>query len=512
MGMPYHQAEIREVERPKPGDENKTGLMKLSAGTRSFLRYGYGDLLREDRPWTVVHRIWPGTQRVLLWGDPVTAAGYSRCFSFCGSNGVEIMEPLSFKGRRGSGIAGSRCAYQDATLKPRWDWQKYEYSFRVWGRLLYNPNAEPDTWQRVLRYQFGSGAPSIESALANSSRILPIITTAYAPSAGNNTYWPELYWNQSFVDGDHPGPYGDSMPPKVFSHASPFDPQLFTLMDEFADELLGSTKSGKYSPIQVAQWIEDYASEAQRYLKQANVTTNKKDTPEYRRLTIDVTIQIGLGKFFAARFRSGVLYSIYQRTQDRSALEASLTMYRKARTAWAQIVETSQGLYMSDITIGEEPQQRGHWSDRLPAIDKDITEVTKQLEAVPAGQSTTLVKAAIQQALGAPHNIIPSVSHRGPKNFRPGESLVLTLTSAREASAIYLYYRHVDQAERYKTIEMKAEDDTFHATIPADYTRSAYPLEYYFDVQQDKSESSLYPGFDDKLANQPYFVVRQVRS
>jgi hypothetical protein len=24
--------------------------MKLSSGSRSFLRYGYGDLLREDRP------------------------------------------------------------------------------------------------------------------------------------------------------------------------------------------------------------------------------------------------------------------------------------------------------------------------------------------------------------------------------------------------------------------------------------------------------------------------------
>ena len=65
MGMSYHQADIREMEQPKPGDEFNTGLMKLSTGTRSFLRYGYGDLLREDRPWGVVHRVWPGTQRLL---------------------------------------------------------------------------------------------------------------------------------------------------------------------------------------------------------------------------------------------------------------------------------------------------------------------------------------------------------------------------------------------------------------------------------------------------------------
>ena len=67
MGMPYHQADIRALEIPKAGRVS-TGLMNLSAGSRSFIRYGYGDLLKEDRPYGVLHRIWPGTQCLLLWG------------------------------------------------------------------------------------------------------------------------------------------------------------------------------------------------------------------------------------------------------------------------------------------------------------------------------------------------------------------------------------------------------------------------------------------------------------
>ena len=55
----------------------------LSSGSRKFLRYGYGDLLAENRRYGVLHRIWPGTQRLLLWADPVFAAGYSRAFQFC---------------------------------------------------------------------------------------------------------------------------------------------------------------------------------------------------------------------------------------------------------------------------------------------------------------------------------------------------------------------------------------------------------------------------------------------
>ncbi len=142
MGMPYHQADIRELEQPHL-DKKTSSLMKFSAGSRSFLRYGYGDLMGDDRKWSVIHRIWPGTQRLLIWGDPLTAAAYSRAFSFCGSDGFEICEPLSFKGRRGSGIAGDRCAYADTSLRPRWDWEKYAYSYRVWGRLAYNPEVDP---------------------------------------------------------------------------------------------------------------------------------------------------------------------------------------------------------------------------------------------------------------------------------------------------------------------------------------------------------------------------------
>jgi hypothetical protein len=510
MGMSYHQADIRELEQPKPGDENKTGLMKLSGGTRSFLRYGYGDLLREDREWMVVHRIWPGTQRLLLWGDPEAAAGYSRCFSFCGSNGVELCEPLSFKGRRGSGLPGGRCAYADATLNPRWDWEKYEYSYRMWGRMLYNPDTAPEVWQRTLRYQFGEGAAPLEASLGNASRILPIITTAHAPSAGNNTYWPEVYWNQSFVDTEHPGPYGDSPTPKVFGNASPLDPQLFSRMNDFAAELLSGDRSGKYSPVEVAQWIEDYAQKALASLKKAESVSSKKNTAEYRRLTIDIAIQALLGQFFGAKFRSGVLFGLYEKSGDRAALIASIDMYRKARAKWVELVEISKGVYLADITVGEEPQQRGNWSDRLAAIDKDIAAVSQRRESTPsAAPAQARVAAAIDEVLGRPKRWMPAVRHEPSKDFRAGQPLEIRLSSTEHEISVTLYYRHVDQAERYTTATMKGTQNEYYATIPADYTSTEYPLEYYFEVRERTGRAGLYPGFSARLVNQPYFVVRR---
>src|SRR5262249_42013121 len=157
----------------------------------------------------------------------------------------------------GSGIAGDRCAYADESLRPRWDWQKYAYSLRVWGRHLYNPNTDPNVCQRAMLHDFGPAGESLSSGLANSSRILPIITTTHAPSAGNNTYWPEVYLNHSLVDPSKSGPYNDSPTPRVFGTVSPLDPQLFYRMCDFADDLRNGKLSGKYTPIEVAQWLED---------------------------------------------------------------------------------------------------------------------------------------------------------------------------------------------------------------------------------------------------------------
>lgn len=116
MGLPAHQASIREMERVgrrEGGDAFFSRLMNMSEGSLRYTRYGYADFLKRDRRYGVFSRVWPGTDRLLLWGDPALAAGYGRFAGFCGSLGMELCEPLSFKGRLGSGLPGGRNAYAD---------------------------------------------------------------------------------------------------------------------------------------------------------------------------------------------------------------------------------------------------------------------------------------------------------------------------------------------------------------------------------------------------------------
>jgi hypothetical protein len=510
LGMPYHQADIRALEIPKPGVQ-RSGLMNLSSGSRSFLRYGYGDLLKEDRPYGVLHRIWPGTQRLLLWGDPEVSAAHSRAFSFCGSKGVELMEPLSFKGRRGSGIAGDRCGYLDTTLKPRWDWEKYKYSLRIFGRLTYNPDTEPDVWQRYLTKEFGAGGEAVKSALANATRILPVVLTVHGASAGNNTYWPEMYLNMSIPDPKKRNPYTDSPSPKVFGNVSPMDPQLFLRINDFADELLKNEHSGKYTPVEAAQWIEDYAEEAARNLAVVEKSSRWKNTTEFRRMSVDVAMVVGLGRFFGAKFRSGVMYAIFEKTGDRNALEESLTYYKNARSSWAELADRANDIYKPDITIGENPVLRGHWMDRLPAIDEDIAFMANILDQTQKSSTAQQdnIRLAILEVKGKPVRTIDPCKHNQPSGLRAGQSLDIVLSFEKPPSSARLYYRHVNHAERFETAEMQLSGNNYQATIPSAYTDSQYPLQYYMELKDGSGRAWLYPGFSKNLTNQPYFVVRK---
>jgi len=521
MGLPYHQASIRELEKP-PRNRPVDKFFSFSTGSRSFLRYSYGDLHEVGGRYKTYTRIWPGTQRVLLWGDPVTAAAYAQDMQFCGESGVDLFEPLTFKGRRGSGMAGGRCAYADPSLQSRFDWEKFLYTYRVWGRHLYNPDTDPDVYRRFLKKQFRTSAPAVESALAYASRILPLVTAAHGPSAANNNYWPEIYTNMPIIETGEKTVYSDTPSPKIFGNASSFDPELFSNANEFAEELLQGRPSGKVSPIEVAQWLEDLAEGANKHMAEARSTTEDQNSPEFRRLATDVGIQSGLGLFFAAKFRCAVLYAIFVRAGNPTALNEALSAYHRARDAWAGLAEQGKGVYAPDIAYGPEKNLRGHWLDRLADIDRDISEMEmRRRNPGPDVRSdqrfeVDQVMRAIQAALGRPCRPPLRWKHVPAQYFQAGTPLDIELEIVLAKGtpnnlAVRLHYRHVNQAQDYLVEEMEYSRGRHQKSIPGTYTQSRYHMQYFFEVLGDNNTAWLLPGYDPNQPRQPYFVVQQQR-
>jgi hypothetical protein len=322
------------------------------------------------------------------------------------------------------------------------------------------------------------------------------------------------------VNAGRKHPYGDTPSPKRFGTVSPLDPEFFLGCDEFADELIQGGPSGKYSPIWVANQLDDAAEKAVEKLHEAKSKVRDVHSAGFRRLAVDVAIQAGLGKFFAAKFRAGVLFALYERSHHGPVLEQALKSQRAARAAWAELAATAKNIYRDDITFGPDYFQRGHWLDRLPALDED----TADLEALlvqTTGDGKNLLKIdpkviehALRAVLEKPRDEypLPAEFHTPSPSFQRGQALTISADKTNRRAKIFgvrLRYRHVNQAEVWRMVEMELAGGKYRAVIPADYTDSPFPLQYHFQVRNESDGARPYPGLQPGWRGQPYFVVRQ---
>ncbi|HET7348577.1 MAG TPA: hypothetical protein VFJ10_14670, partial [Acidobacteriaceae bacterium] len=124
---------------------------------------------------------------------------------------------------------------------------------------------------------------------------------------------------------------------------------------------------------------------------------------------------------------------------------------------------------------------------------------------------------AIRVATGRPTRPSTHCSHTPAENFRPGERLSVVLEIPPTAGevvprSIRLWYRHVDQAERWTSAEMSGDGGRYAGAIPAEYTDSRYALEYYFELRDENGVAWMCPGFNQTLSNRPYFTVSRAKA
>jgi hypothetical protein len=207
-----------------------------------------------------------------------------------------------------------------------------------------------------------------------------------------------------------------------------------------------------------------------------------------------------------------VLYAVFQQSAEPQAGLLAVDQYKLAREAWSAAARAA-AVYRNDVSYGSTAMRRGHWSDRLAAIDKDFAALTEQVQAAPATAETSQnTRRAIVAATERPARPDIECVHAPPANFEPGAPLTLAISVPQQAiepaiAAIFLHYRHVDQAERWQRVEMQASGVNFSAAIPGAYTQSKFALQYRFEVRAKSGAAWLVPGFNATLSSQPYYAL-----
>ena len=504
MGLPYHQTSIRKQEMPPKKQVDNKWI--FSEGKRKFLRYSYGDLLSNNRKYDILFRIWPGTQRILIWGDSDLARGYGQHSTFCNALGVELCEPLSFKGRMGTGIKNARFNYSVKQLRTKYDWQKYLFTYRIWGRCTYNYETNENNYSRYYKKLFGKSSNELIKSLSYASKILPFFTLVHGVSASNNSYWPEMYENMSIVENAPHLPYSyDLHKPSRFGMSTSQDPNLIMSPIELANCIYNKKNIKKYSPITMANWFNEYSNKARTNLIKAIKKITNKNDPEFLRLEIDINILIGIGKFFSYKIKSACYWELYIKEKKFNLGYQSLQFYKKSYSAWSKIAKISKKFYLEDLTYGPQSWLRGRWDDRLPAIKDDIIKMTNILNRnfIKSKKQINIFELSRWNNNQSFH-----IDHTIEK--KSDRSVDITINNLNKINVeLFFNYRQVNQSKKWQRNKINALKNRFTVKKFNNFLKQNYPIQYYFELVE-KKYSCFCPGINKDLSNQPYYVYDNI--
>jgi hypothetical protein len=136
-------------------------------------------------------------------------------------------------------------------------------------------------------------------------------------------------------------------------------------------------------------------------------------------------------------------------------------------------------------------------------MDVDLAAMQVKVASSSPGSGQSAAEA-IRAATLKPNRPNVSFAHTPPENFRPGQPLSLSVEIAASgdstaSSSVRLFYRHVDQAERWTSVDAGHEGGRCTGAIPAEHTQSEYPLQYYFELPDRECGVWMYPGFNKTL-------------
>ncbi len=471
MGMPFHPTHI-----------NKSN--------QKDRRHGYADLLHYPQRYRIRWQLWSGgTTRLLLWGDPEYVRRFAESVHLYDGNSFELNEMLATKMLGEQHDAPVRDVHNPAYRHYDYEFERYWHFYRVWGRLTYNPKAEPATWTREFDKRFGPTAgPHLMRALNLASNVLPrIVAASYLYSNFPTTRgWAEMDRQRGL--------------PIYAATDEGSDIQQFMNVRDEAKSILDGSLTAMRRPEETSRWFAQTAGTIDAEIKQAGAGSSK----EFTTTVTDLKILAGLARYHSNRLLAGVSYSLYQQTQNLGAFDDAISSERRAIDAWKQIVADAGNVYSKDLAFGAHAVGFSrHWEEELAKLNKEFALLTAMRDQ--------LVSKA------------PNAAHPQPKSTQP-EPPTAKLDPATKAlpshdyivnakvtapaglMSVTLRYRHVNQTENYQTAEMKFDPKTkaYTAAIPANFIDPKWDLMYFVEAIGRNGAGRMFPDLETAA---PYIIV-----
>jgi hypothetical protein len=462
-------------------------------------RHGYADLLRYPKRYDMHWRVWSGgTARFLLWGDPEYVRQFVESARIYGGNSFEVNEMLATKMLGEAHDAEPFQLHTPAYRHYDYEFQRYWHYYQVWGRVSYNPQADPEIWQREFAGRFGDRAgPLVMRALHRASHILPRIVAA----SYNYRYFPTTRgWAEMMRLGDLP----------QFAEGTGTDIEQFQSYREAARQLLdGGQRTALRRPQQTAAWFATVARQVLDDVAAAAATGEQRTGQakrEFLTTTTDLKILAHLAQYHAARMQAAVWYNVYSQSVDEFALDQCLAAESDAIAAWKRIIAAAGDVYPETLKFGvHRVGFSQHWKEDLAKLEdgyKKLKELPRQTRLDAATRKDLL------QRMKPPAGSPLSIHLERATSATPGQDLVITaaVDDSPQLDWIRLRYRHLTQFEDFQSVEMAWDPQLkrFRAAIPGDFIVPQWDVMYFVEAVDQQGRGRKAPDLEKEM---PYVIV-----
>lgn len=472
MGMPFHPTHINKQNQ-------------------NDRRHGYADLLRYPQRYRVHWQLWNGgTSRLLLWGDPEYVRRFALSAKLYDGNSFEVNEMLATKmlgepqDEKPLEILNPKYRYYD------YEFERYWHFYRVWGRLTYNPKADPDVWTREFDNRFGPQAgPNVMKGLHLASNVLPrIVAASYRYQNFPTTRgWAEMSRQGSLMQ------YADE---------DGSDIQQFMNVRDEAKSIVSGTDTAMRRPEETSQWFATTADAILDQVAQAEKKIGSRANNEFRSTVTDLKILAELSRFHSWRLLAGVEYNLYKQTGNLAGFDDAIAAERHALKSWKQMVDAAGDVYSQNLAFGVHAVGFSrHWKEEYSLLGRDF-------EQLLAERTKAKGKEGAHQALFSGVLRPPKVQLASAGMAEPGRDFIVSarVDAPEGVKWIRLRYRHVTQFEDYQTAEMSlgAKNGLYVGRIPASFVDPKWDLMYFVETVDKKGAGRMYPDLEVEA---PYVIV-----
>jgi len=226
-----------------------------------------------------------------------------------------------------------------------WDYafEKQWLLYKLWGRLLYDPNTPDKIFSAEFNRRYGGDVGDTFLKAYALASCMPLRLASFHRST-----WDYTLYSEGFLAPVETG-YDDKVSPfisidELIQHQT-LDPTYMSIPD-YVDSILGDKQieQSLLTPMELADDLEKDGNKALELVESLrNKTTRNVDTFDCE--IEDVQAWAYLSLYFADKLRAGIALETFRKTKTKEQQTKSITLLESAAGHWAQLVEVTKQHY-----------------------------------------------------------------------------------------------------------------------------------------------------------------------